>query len=150
MNKKPSGKKKEESAVLSIDKLREATTKSKNELDTFYKKACDKAFDTVTSDAYSRMKEAGDRGRERVYLYEWHFLDDPKDDTFSFGNVKMLDIVRKGDLILRLKDLFNPDNDPNGYFVGWHKFQRKQQNEPNRYGIYVSWRVRTPQHESQE
>lgn len=125
--------------LLNINDLRQKTNESKNDLKKVYDEACEEAFNVILEGANEKMIEATEKGKTRAYLYIWHYLDDKEDKTFSFKNIRILDILTKGDLLDRLRNYFNPDNDENGYLVSFHKLKKQSDEELTKYGLYVSW-----------
>ncbi len=129
----------------SIDDIRKLTNQSKETMQNLYDEARDEAFDTIVDGADSKIQEAAVKGRSRAYLYTWEYLDDRNDKQFSFKNVRIMDLLTKGDedtnLIAKLRSHFNPSEDEQGFRVGWMRFQKRSEGEPTQYGVYVSWYV---------
>ncbi len=125
-----------------LDEIRTLTHKSKSDLKDLYEKACQEAFDTIVSDSKTQIHNSARRGYERCYLYFWHYVENIDDERFKFCGIRILDIVTKGDLISRLNQYFNPQDEKDGYYVSWHKFKQTNFNKQSKYGIYVSWRKR--------
>ena len=125
---------------LNIDEIRQLTNESKTDLDTLYDEACKDAFKHIVVGSADKIQNAAKNGRTRAYLFRWQYTSDPSDKTYSFQNVRISDILRKGSLLSDLRKHFNPGNDPNGFKVGYHRFNTRD-NEPRQYGLYVSWYV---------
>lgn len=125
---------------LNIDEIRQLTNESKTDLDTLYAEACKEAFDHIVDNSAEKIQNAAKYGRTRAYLLRWQYTSDPSDKTYCFQNVRIPDILKKGPLLSDLREHFNPGNDPNGFKVGYHRFNTRE-NEPTQYGLYVSWYV---------
>ena len=127
----------------SIDDLRKITSESKDSFEKVFTEAVDKAFDEIVKNYYDKMRDSAQKNRTRAYLYTWSYVEDKQDKTGTFNNIRMLDLLTKGGetphqglLSQKLREFFNPNRDPTGYYVGFHKFKNR---EPTQYGIYVSW-----------
>ncbi len=125
---------------LNIDAIRQMTSESKSDLKSLHDDACKEAFECIVEDSHEKIHKAAKNGRTRAYLYTWEYLSDRSDKTHSFNGVRIMDILTKGSLLTQLRNHFNPDNENNGFRVGWRRFE-KRGNEPTRYGLYVSWYV---------
>lgn len=125
---------------INIENIRQLTDDSKSDLKNLHDNACREAFKQIVDDSHKKIHQAAKNGRTRAYLYTWEYLADRSDKTYSFNGVRIMDILTKGSLLQQLRNHFNPDNDKNGYRVGWMRFQ-KRGDEPTRYGLYVSWYV---------
>lgn len=132
---------------LNIDAIRKITNHSKSDLTKLYDTACQKAFDHIVENSSEKIRKAAENGRTRTYLYTWEYVNDPKDKTYCFNGVRIMDLLTKNDapLLKNLRNHFNPDNDQDGFKIGWRKFE-KRENEATRYGLYVSWYK--PQHKN--
>lgn len=120
---------------LKIKDVRQKTEVAKTDVQAKYDKATQKAFDYITAHAEKEVEKALQDGRTRAYLYKWKWESDDK-KTYVFNGIRIMDLLKKGDLMDKLKKYFNPDDEEDGYKVNWHKFK---DTEPTQYGLYVSW-----------
>ena len=125
-----------ETKDLNIEHIRQLTNKKHADNKKYFEEAADEAFEYIVNGSEDKIYEAASTGRPLTYIYRWKYLKDPVDKTFCFKNVRIMDLLRKTDLLERLRKNFNPDSEQNGYKVGWKKFKKT---EPTEYGIFVSW-----------
>ena len=102
-------------------------------------------IDIISSDAFAtKAKEAASQGNDQVDFYTWEFVKDKNDRRYTFGNIRILDIVKKTSLIYDLRMFINKDKDiNNGFYVGYHitnKQYNRQRQLPNKYALFISWR----------
>jgi hypothetical protein len=128
------------------DELRLLTSKSKSTTSSKMVEAVQEAKDLILKDCVKKMTEASSMSRERVYLYIWQYA--ASNDQNVFKGFRLLDLLLKGDdehkeglLMRELRSYFNPEQKKNGYYVGFKKFQKKNESDPSTYGIFVSWYV---------
>jgi len=129
------------SKKFNSEEMRKKTLQVRQNQEINFETAYQNAFDKVIEEAEEKIKDAMDNGKFRAYLYIWHYLPDKSDRRFTFNNIRMLDIITKGDLMSRLRDYFDSDQ-PHGLYVDWHKFQHQKKQSKTQYGIYVSWAER--------
>ena len=126
------------SKKYSVEDLRKQTQLARQNRSDDYSKACSDAFDHIILKADEQIQEAMNNGRFRAYLYIWHYVEDQNDRQYTFNNIRMLDIVSKGDLIDKLRNHFDSE-----LLVDWHKFKNSDTSS-SKYGIYVSWAEHKP------
>jgi len=129
--------------AMSIDELRVLSEKSKDNFEGVFAEACDKAMQEVLKDYQDKMRIAASKGHTRAYLYVWKYVEDKTDKSYTFNNIRILDLLTKGGstqyqglLTQKLREFFNPNREKDGYYVSFHRFEKR---EPAQYGIYVSW-----------
>lgn len=135
------------SKKFNSEEMRKKTLQVRQNQEKDFDAAYQAAFDKVIEGAEEKIQTAMDNGKFRAYLYIWHYLPNKLDRSFTFNNVRILDILTKGDLMERLRDYFDSDK-PHGLHVGWHKFQPQKKQAKSKYGIYVSWAERKETSES--
>lgn len=113
-----------------------------------YYEAVEDAYKYIIRDSDMKMKQAAKQGYKRAYLYTWEFTENHEDKTNCFKDVRMLDLVKKSNLIEKLNKYFNPNLSRDGLHVHYHSFNNLQKSgtstfskrkNPTRYGLYVSW-----------
>jgi len=133
-------------ALPNPDELRSLTNKSKSTNTSKLVEAVEEAKELILKDCVKKMTEASSMSRDRVYLYTWQYSQN--NDANVFKGFRLLDLLLKGDdehkeglLMRELRNYFNPEHKKNGYYVGFKKFQKKNESDPSTYGIFVSWYV---------
>lgn len=128
---------------FNVEELRKKSLEARQSQDKEkdFEGAYQEAFEKVIEKAEEKIEQAMSEGKFRAYLYIWHYVNDKNDRRFTFKNVRMFDIVTKGDLMERLRKHFNGNSESeDGLFVSWHKFPNVSKGSTrSRYGIFVSW-----------
>ena len=99
----------------SIDSIRKQADEKRSVTDNVFQKAEDDAFDQITSECADIMNNASRNGKPMAYLKTWEFTEDKNDMTYSVNGVKWLDIMKKTNLLERLKKYFDPEDREDGY-----------------------------------
>ena len=132
-------KKKSNSVLPNIEDVRKMTTNSKSDFQQKIDTGVSKAFEKITKDSDKKMREAAAEGRSSARLFNWKYCEDPNDNTYKFNGVRIMDLIKKGDLLEKLRNHFNPTNSSDGYRTGWSEDKKKSNNNPREFYIYVTW-----------
>lgn len=138
----------DKSELIDASVLREISKKNmekqnNNNNEMRYKKALNEAFEKVIEGANKKIIDAADKGYLRAYLYFFHYvnLNENPDEKhkFRFQGCRIMDIIKKGNLIEKLNNYFNKDNETE-FIVGMRVFPNRT---PRSYGIYIDWRPKS-------
>lgn len=122
-----------------ISEIRKITKQSKEKYMQSLEEAGEKAFEKIVEDSFTKIKDAASKGKMRTYLYKWEYVEPGQDNPYTFNNFKIMHLLKESSLLQRLRNYFNPENKIDGYQVRWKKFDRRYDDEPPQYGIFVSW-----------
>lgn len=128
--------------MMNIDEIKKMTEESRNKQNERFKasleKATEMAYNHIMKDASDKIKSAASIGKTIAYIYEWEYIQDKNDKTYTFNNIRIFTIVNKGNLLNKLREKFNPEGRDDGYRVDSKKIYDKV-NRKTSYAIYVAW-----------
>lgn len=122
--------------TINIEDTRKLSDESKKNKNIDFDNACDLAFYEIMKDHEIIIKKAANQGKSSAYLYIWEFTEHDDKESYCFNGFRIMTLL-KGGLLDRFKEIFSPS----GYFVGFKKFNKKDDEDVSRYGLFVSWRI---------
>lgn len=132
-------KNKETHQIENIDEIRKITRESKEIYSQLLEEAAEEAFDEIVKDSLAKIKSAASKGMTRSFLYRWQYVENSEINHYTFKDVKIMELIKRSTLMDRLKKYFNPEGKIDGYQIGWKRFEKRYDDEPTQYGIYISW-----------
>lgn len=124
---------------ISIEKVRELTNDARETNEERMSTACDEAFEYITATMKDKILESAKKGKTRTLIYEWEFLSNPDDETYSFNGIRILEILKQTQLINNLRDFVNAKSKHDKFYLSWQRLNKEEKDAISKYAILVSW-----------